>query len=180
MFEFSEPLSYEDATWLKSIEHDVHSAIWIWLLTPSADDAPDPIPDPTFEDLLMYLHIRKEMLTQMIRRSEHQIVNNTRASASLHAILTPVSNPKEPSCSICKADFEELGDDGELKESPVKLPCNHEFGSRCLEMWAGAWEPGTEYTVSCPMCRRVFKILSRAEELVSPRWIRLLRETWGL
>jgi hypothetical protein len=181
MYGVSESLSYEDRAWLKSIEQDIHSAIWIWLLTPTVDnDAPAPIPDPTYDDFLIYLQIRKAVLAQIIRQSEERIVNQTRASASLGAILTLVPVSKESSCSICKADFDELHVNCEVIESPAKLPCDHEFGSRCLETWAGVWEPGTDFDVSWPMCREVFVLVPRDEELVSPRWFRLLRGTWSL
>jgi len=177
IMEFSEPLTYEDGVWLKSIEHDIYTAILTWLLTPTIDeDSLSPLPDPTYDDLLMYLQIRKAMLAQMLRKSEETITSQVRASASLSTILTPASASEESSCSICKTDF----DDDEIVEFPVELPCRHVFGSRCLERWAGTWKPDTEFVVSCPMCRRVFMLLPRDEEPVTPQWMRVLREIWNL
>lgn len=50
-----------------------------------------------------------------------------------------------PPCDICQNDYGP-------EERPVKLPCNHIFGEKCIITWARGTTPSGRYN-GCPTCR---------------------------
>lgn len=53
-------------------------------------------------------------------------------------------------CPICLDDYDQASAD-QVAEEPVKLPCSHMVGSRCLEIWLN--EPNEANKATCPHCR---------------------------
>jgi hypothetical protein len=87
------------------------------------------------------------------------------AAQSPPAMLTSFGvDPEDPNCSICLLQFGEPSEGG--VEFPVKPPCGHIFGEKCL----GTWPNETE---NCPYRRHTFTInparkrnqLTRAQSL---------------
>ena len=59
--------------------------------------------------------------------------------------VSEVTQPQSSmACSICA----ELYDTNPIAEKPLTLPCNHTFGSRCIERWLDE-----SPTSTCPNCR---------------------------
>ena len=50
-------------------------------------------------------------------------------------------------CAICWADY----DEGIMSDTPIKLPCRHVFGEKCLLKWAKGKTP-SGYRNGCPLC----------------------------
>lgn len=50
-------------------------------------------------------------------------------------------------CAICWADY----DEGIMSDTPIKLPCHHVFGEKCLLKWAKGKTP-SGYRNGCPLC----------------------------
>ena len=50
-------------------------------------------------------------------------------------------------CAICWAPY----DEGVMSDKPIKLPCRHVFGEKCLLKWAQGKTP-SGYRNGCPLC----------------------------
>lgn len=50
-------------------------------------------------------------------------------------------------CAICWADY----DEGIMSDTPIKLPCRHVFGGKCILKWAKGKTP-SGYRNGCPLC----------------------------
>lgn len=62
------------------------------------------------------------------------------------------------SCPICYTDFYDKDAEGKI-EYPVRLPCGHVYGQKCIEEWI-------QETNSCPMCKKEFPIINAAGMLL--------------
>ncbi len=70
------------------------------------------------------------------------------AHPTLRQRLSAPSNDERqtlPPCDICWNDYGP-------EERPVKLPCNHIFGEKCILTWARGTTPSGRYN-GCPTCR---------------------------
>ncbi len=91
---------------------------------------------------IMHNEVRERLLQQT---TEFQ------RSPALSSLLTRVTEPLEEDellCVICNDALGEANSEG-VTEAPVKTPCDHLFGQKCLETWIQNRNEG------CPLCRAV-------------------------
>jgi hypothetical protein len=92
------------------------------------------------------------------------------------ALCTPVDvidlDRDRRECQICMDSFVAKEDEDRVEEKPVKLPCGHVFGKRCLATHF------VQLRVSCPLCSKVFdpdNYHAEIEDVVSPWWMTYIR-----
>lgn len=110
--------------------------------------------------------------------------------------LTPVSAsdlpPDERNCFICGLEYSSTGtyitleergqlmdgsriDEEEARQEcvPVKLPCGHIVGDKCIHLWART-NTRRQLDVTCPSCRTVLLRTARPREVYNPF------DSWGM
>lgn len=61
--------------------------------------------------------------------------------------------PDHSECAICQQEYDTKPFHGKLFEYAVRLPCQHIFGSDCIESWLSPFKEGKN---TCPFCRQQF------------------------
>ena len=74
------------------------------------------------------------------------MAESSQLQTQIPRIFTPIDmtelDPEDRNCNICQEPMEERS------EKPIRLPCTHTFGKRCITQWLLEND-------SCPQCRRI-------------------------
>ena len=75
---------------------------------------------------------------------------------------------------ICLEEYGTNNSEGGIIERPVRLPCNHVFGSQCIATWLSPIQGANN---SCPYCRRT--LFEVASHVGAPEPVHMLAdENW--
>lgn len=92
----------------------------------------------------------------------------------------PLSKAFEDPCMICLEEYGQPSED-RIAEQPVRLPCGHIYGEKCLRQWMA-----TRPSSICTLCRRSFGISGDAAAAVATgahdrpisAWFRLMQQAY--
>jgi hypothetical protein len=135
-----------------------------------------------FERLLVYLHIK--LVETLIYNAQKDFDTQRGERPLLFNPIPLVDVDPGHTCSVCSEEMDGSSDEEFRCTDPVKLPCEHVYGKKCIQEWLDSLK-SNEAGFSCPNCRASFwqfqwlwpdyeeeepAYLTRKEGDVAPNW----------